>query len=62
MSPRRAVIGSCLIAFVAAGTVPALADDVTKKPRNEICIVLAQDDNGDTTKDFCVNWPGPPRG
>jgi hypothetical protein len=59
VSPRRIVIGSCLIAFVAAGAVPALAGDLTKRPRNEVCLVLAQDDDGDVTKDLCVTWPGP---
>ena len=59
MSPRRVVIGTCLLALVAGGTGTALADDLTRHPRNELCIVLAQDDNGDVTKDFCVTWPGP---
>jgi hypothetical protein len=59
VSPRRLVIGTCLIAVVAGSAGTALAGDVTRHPRNEVCVVLAQDDNGDVTKDFCVNWPGP---
>lgn len=59
MSPRRLVIGFCLFAFAAGGTGTALAGDITRHPRNELCVVLAQDDNGNVTKDFCVNWPGP---
>jgi hypothetical protein len=58
VSPRRIVIGTCLIALAAAGTSSAFADGVTKKHHNEVCLVLAQDDNGDVTKDFCVTWPG----
>jgi hypothetical protein len=59
VSPRRIVIAVSLLAFAAGSAGAAFADDLTKKPRNEICLVLAQDDNGDVTKDVCVNWPGP---
>jgi hypothetical protein len=61
VSPRRIVIATCLLAFAAGGTGSALAGDLTKHPRNEICVVLAQNDDGSVTKDFCVNWPGPHR-
>lgn len=60
MSPRRVIIGTCLIALAAAGTSSAFADGgISKKHHNELCLVLAQDDSGDVTKDFCVTWPGP---
>jgi hypothetical protein len=59
VSPRRIVIGTCLVAFVAAGTGSALAGGIERHPRNELCVVLAQDDDGNVTKDFCVTWPGP---
>ena len=61
MSPRRVVIGVTLLAFVAGGAGgagSAFADGLTRH-HNELCVVLAQDDNGDVTKDFCITWPGP---
>jgi len=60
VSPRRVVVATTLFAFVAGGAGAALADGPIKRhPRNEICIVLAQNDDGSVTKDFCINWPGP---
>ena len=59
MSPRRVIIGTCLVGVAVAGTVPAMAAGIERHPRNELCVVLAQDDNGNVTKDFCVTWPGP---
>ena len=59
MSARRVVIGLTLFAFAAGGAGTAFADGLTRHPHNELCVVLAQDDNGDVTKDFCVTWPGP---
>jgi hypothetical protein len=56
---RRLVLITCLLGFVGVGAGNAMADGLhTHHPRNEFCIVLAQDDDGNTTEDFCVNWPG----
>jgi hypothetical protein len=55
---RRLVLLTCLLGFVGASAGSALADSNDRRPRNEVCLVLAQDDNGNTTEDFCINWPG----
>jgi hypothetical protein len=56
---RRLVLLSVLLGLVgaSAGTAFASASVDHRKPRNEVCVVLAQDDNGNVTQDYCVNWP-----
>jgi hypothetical protein len=54
---RRLVLLTCLLGFIGASVGTSMAD-VTKRPRNDVCIVLAQDDNGNVTKDLCITWPG----
>jgi hypothetical protein len=58
---RRLVLLTCLLGFVGASAGTALADNHDRKPRNEVCIVLAKDDAGNTTEDVCVNWPSIPQ-
>ena len=52
---RRAVLIVTLLA-VAGTAVGTASADVVKKPKNELCVVLAQNDAGTSTKDICVNW------
>jgi hypothetical protein len=55
---RRLVLVTCLLGFLGASVGTSMAG-VVRHPRNDVCIVLAQDDNGNTTQDFCVTWPSP---
>lgn len=57
---RRLVIGLSLLGFVGAGTASALASApaAVDGHHNEICVVIAQDASGSSTKDLCVTWPG----
>ena len=57
---RRLVLLTVMLGLVGASAGTALAS-VDKHHRNEICLVLAKDDSGNTTEDFCVNWPGIPQ-
>lgn len=54
---RRLVLLTCLLGFLGAGVGTSMAS-VIKHPNNDVCLVLAKDDNGNSTEDFCVDWPG----
>lgn len=57
---RRLVLLTCLLGFLGAGVGTSMAD-IGRRPANNVCVVLAQDANGNTTRDFCVTWPGIPQ-
>ena len=54
---RRLVLIAATLTIVGAAAGSAAADSNHGHKRNEVCLVLAQDDNGNSTKDFCITWP-----
>lgn len=56
---RPAVIAASLLGVVTAGAVVTLAHvpaHTHAKADNQVCVVLAKDDNHQHTQDFCVDW------
>lgn len=56
---RRLVLVTCLLAVAGGGIGSAVAANASSTTRQELCLVLAQDPQGNTTKDFCINWGAP---
>jgi len=55
---RRLILATCLLGMIGGTAGAALADGPVKRQPHQICLVLAKDDSGAHTQDYCVDWTG----
>lgn len=59
MTLRPAIIATSLLAVVTAGAVTTLTHTSAhhaSKADQQVCVVLAKDNQHQQTQDFCVDW------
>jgi hypothetical protein len=57
---KRLVYAGCLLAFAGAGVGSTIVATAAPRADHVICVVFAQDPNGNKTEDLCVNYPNRP--